>query len=76
MAYAPEGVSMNTFPIIRSHHQTADSRTSCCSHCTSNFTATLDPGGGFQAGVILASGLILYGLVFGLQAAKQLRHRS
>lgn len=29
------------------------------------------PGGGFQAGVILASGLILYGLVFGLDAAKR-----
>jgi multicomponent Na+:H+ antiporter subunit B len=29
------------------------------------------PGGGFQAGVIFASGIILYGLVFGLPAAKR-----
>lgn len=28
------------------------------------------PGGGFQAGVIFAAGLILYGLVFGLAAMK------
>jgi multicomponent Na+:H+ antiporter subunit B len=32
----------------------------------------LGPGGGFQGGVILASGLILYGLVFG---ADELRKR-
>lgn len=29
------------------------------------------PGGGFQAGVIFAAALILYGLVFGLQSVKQ-----
>jgi multicomponent Na+:H+ antiporter subunit B len=28
------------------------------------------PGGGFQAGVIFASGIILYALIFGLQAAQ------
>jgi multicomponent Na+:H+ antiporter subunit B len=28
------------------------------------------PGGGFQAGVIFAAGIILYGLIFGLQAAQ------
>jgi len=33
------------------------------------FHGDFGPGGGFQAGVILASALILYGLVFGLPAA-------
>jgi multicomponent Na+:H+ antiporter subunit B len=28
------------------------------------------PGGGFQAGVIFAAGIVLYGLIFGLQAAE------
>ena len=32
------------------------------------FHGDFGPGGGFQAGVILASSLILYGLVFGLSA--------
>ena len=35
------------------------------------FHGDYGPGGGFQAGVILASGLILYGLVFGLPAVRQ-----
>ncbi len=35
------------------------------------FHGDFGPGGGFQAGVILASALILYGLVFGLQAVKK-----
>ena len=35
------------------------------------FHGDYGPGGGFQAGVIMASALILYGLVFGLAAAKQ-----
>ncbi|TWU16455.1 Na(+)/H(+) antiporter subunit B [Allorhodopirellula heiligendammensis] len=35
------------------------------------FHGDYGPGGGFQAGVIFASGLILYGLVFGLQAIKR-----
>jgi len=34
------------------------------------FHGDFGPGGGFQAGVILASALILYGLVFGLPAAQ------
>ncbi len=29
------------------------------------------PGGGFQAGVIFGSGLVLYGLVFGVPAARR-----
>ncbi|MCM2373127.1 Na(+)/H(+) antiporter subunit B [Aporhodopirellula aestuarii] len=35
------------------------------------FHGDYGPGGGFQAGVIFASGLILYGLVFGLHAIKK-----
>lgn len=35
------------------------------------FHGDFGPGGGFQAGVILASGVILYALVFGLGAARQ-----
>jgi multicomponent Na+:H+ antiporter subunit B len=35
------------------------------------FHGDFGPGGGFQAGVILASALILYALVFGLDAAKR-----
>ena len=35
------------------------------------FHGDFGPGGGFQAGVIFASALILYGLVFGLPAAKK-----
>ena len=35
------------------------------------FHGDYGPGGGFQAGVILASALILYGLVFGLRAVKK-----
>ena len=34
------------------------------------FHGDYGPGGGFQAGVIFAAGLILYALVFGLQAAR------
>ncbi len=34
------------------------------------FHGDYGPGGGFQAGVIFASALILYGLVFGLNAIK------
>ena len=32
------------------------------------------PGGGFQAGVIFAAGIILYALVFGLEAAENAIH--
>ncbi|EMI42835.1 Na(+)/H(+) antiporter subunit B [Rhodopirellula sp. SWK7] len=35
------------------------------------FHGDYGPGGGFQAGVIFASALILYGLVFGLDAIKK-----
>lgn len=35
------------------------------------FHGDFGPGGGFQAGVIFASALILYGLVFGLDAVKR-----
>lgn len=36
------------------------------------FHGDFGPGGGFQAGVILSSAIILYGLVFGLDAAEQI----
>jgi multicomponent Na+:H+ antiporter subunit B len=35
------------------------------------FHGDYGPGGGFQAGVIFAAGLILYGLVFGLDALRE-----
>ncbi|QDT05874.1 Na(+)/H(+) antiporter subunit B [Rubripirellula lacrimiformis] len=35
------------------------------------FHGDYGPGGGFQAGVIFASALILYGLVFGLEAVQK-----
>ncbi|TWU60687.1 Na(+)/H(+) antiporter subunit B [Rubripirellula tenax] len=35
------------------------------------FHGDYGPGGGFQAGVIFASAIILYGLVFGLDSAKK-----
>lgn len=35
-----------------------------------HFHGDYGPGGGFQAGVILASSVILYALIFGLKAAK------
>ena len=35
------------------------------------FHGDFGPGGGFQAGVIFASALILYGLVYGLRAVHQ-----
>ncbi|MGH8481727.1 MAG: Na(+)/H(+) antiporter subunit B [Nevskiaceae bacterium] len=34
------------------------------------FHGDFGPGGGFQAGVIFATGIILYALVFGLDAAR------
>ncbi|MGF1650396.1 MAG: Na(+)/H(+) antiporter subunit B [Hyphomicrobiaceae bacterium] len=36
-----------------------------------HFHAELSPGGGFQAGVIVAAAVILYGLVFGMYAAQR-----
>ena len=35
------------------------------------FHGDYGPGGGFQAGVIFAAGFALYGLVFGIDAAKR-----
>lgn len=34
------------------------------------FHGEISPGGGFQSGAIIASGFILYGLVFGLSSAQ------
>lgn len=36
------------------------------------FHGDFGPGGGFQAGVIFAAGLVLYGLIFGLSALEQI----
>jgi multicomponent Na+:H+ antiporter subunit B len=36
------------------------------------FHGDFGPGGGFQAGVIFASGFILYGLVFGRESLRQI----
>ena len=36
------------------------------------FHGDYGPGGGFQAGVIFAAGIILYGLIFGLENAERL----
>ena len=36
------------------------------------FHGDFGPGGGFQAGVLFAAGVVLYGLIFGLDAARQL----
>ena len=36
------------------------------------FHGDFGPGGGFQAGVIVASAFILYSLVFGIEAGKKL----
>ena len=35
------------------------------------FHGEYSPGGGFQAGVIFAAAIILFGIVFGLEKAKQ-----
>jgi multicomponent Na+:H+ antiporter subunit B len=40
------------------------------------FHGDFGPGGGFQAGVIFASGFVLYGLVFGLDRAQRLVPRA
>ena len=37
------------------------------------FHGDFGPGGGFQAGVIFAAGLVLYGLIFGLDDLNALR---
>jgi multicomponent Na+:H+ antiporter subunit B len=38
------------------------------------FHGDFGPGGGFQAGVIFAAAFVLYGLVFGVDAAKRVAH--
>ena len=38
------------------------------------FHGDFGPGGGFQAGVIFAAGLILYALIWGIDAAKRIAH--
>ena len=38
------------------------------------FHGDYGPGGGFQAGVIFAAAFVLFGLVFGVEAAKRLAH--
>ncbi|MBQ36619.1 MAG: Na(+)/H(+) antiporter subunit B [Candidatus Latescibacteria bacterium] len=40
------------------------------------FHGDFGPGGGFQAGVIFAAAFVLYGLVFGVEAAKRIAHPS
>lgn len=39
------------------------------------FHGDFGPGGGFQAGVIFAAGLVLYGLIFGLEDLKRVAPR-
>lgn len=41
-----------------------------------HFHGDYGPGGGFQAGVIVAAGLILYALIFGIDAAKRIAPQS
>ena len=38
------------------------------------FHGDFGPGGGFQAGVIFAAAVVLYALIFGLQATKKIVH--
>ena len=40
------------------------------------FHGDFGPGGGFQAGVIVASAFILYSLVFGIEAGKNYFHQT
>src|SRR5690606_35150423 len=40
------------------------------------FHGEYSPGGGFQAGVIFAAGLILYSMLFGLHLARQVVNES
>ena len=40
------------------------------------FHGDFGPGGGFQAGVIFASGFILYAIIYGLRAAEQVLPRG
>ncbi|MEZ6091424.1 MAG: Na(+)/H(+) antiporter subunit B [Pirellulaceae bacterium] len=61
---------MNTFPIIRVVTKLLIPYILLFGFYV-QFHGDYGPGGGFQAGVIFAAGLILYGLVFGLHAVKR-----
>lgn len=61
---------MNSFPIIRVITKMLIPYILLFG-CYVQFHGDFGPGGGFQAGVILASALILYALVFNLEAAKK-----
>ncbi|WP_237607520.1 Na(+)/H(+) antiporter subunit B [Roseimaritima sediminicola] len=63
-------MSMNTFPIIRVVTKLLIPYILLFALYV-QFHGDYGPGGGFQAGVILAAALTLYGLVFGLEAAKR-----
>ena len=41
-----------------------------------HFHGDFGPGGGFQAGVIFTAGLVLYGLIFGLEPLREWRRRG
>lgn len=62
---------MNTFPIIRIITKLLIPYILLFGFYV-QFHGDYGPGGGFQAGAIFASGLILYGLVFGLDAIKRI----
>lgn len=40
------------------------------------FHGEVSPGGGFQSGIVLAASLILYGLIFGINAAQRVYPRG
>ena len=61
---------MNTFPIIRVITKVIIPYIVLFALYV-QFHGDFGPGGGFQAGVIFAAALILYGLVYGLQAAQK-----
>ena len=61
---------MNTFPVIRVITKILIPYILLFAFYV-QFHGDYGPGGGFQAGVILASALILYGLVFGLDEVKR-----
>ena len=62
---------MNTFPIIRVITKLLIPYILVFALYV-QFHGDFGPGGGFQAGVIFASALILYGLVYGLRAIQQI----
>lgn len=66
---------MKTFPIIRVVSKIIIPYILLFA-CYVQFHGDYGPGGGFQAGVIFAAALILYGLVFGLAAVKRVASES